>query len=185
MKRRLSEAVSGGEPAAVKARHALLISSYSDGVLKSTEAQSFLRDALLTSMHSKETVRIENKLKESVVASPCNGPDPAALEAMERIDEASGDLILEQLEEPVVRFVYIPTAMYVLRADSTRSPGKQRQRARADGKKRRTQIVNHLTSLLGEKVSIQALTLDLDDGSVKQPEGFDSSEYVPLVSLCG
>ena len=37
--------------------------------------------------------------------------------------------------------------MYALRPDSDNTPGKQRQRARADGKKRRTAIINQLQEL--------------------------------------
>ncbi|KAL3915193.1 MAG: hypothetical protein SGARI_008237, partial [Bacillariaceae sp.] len=69
-----------------------------------------------------------------------------------------------------LRVVYIPTALYALRKDSNRTPGKQRQRARADGKKRRNAIVGMLAGLLGEHVGVAAVTLDFDDGSVKQPE---------------
>jgi hypothetical protein len=69
-----------------------------------------------------------------------------------------------------LRVLYIPTALYALRKDSTNTPGKQRQRARADGKQRRNELVQLLTNLLGDTVSISAVTLDWDDGSVKQPE---------------
>ncbi|KAL3936110.1 MAG: hypothetical protein SGARI_002701, partial [Bacillariaceae sp.] len=70
-----------------------------------------------------------------------------------------------------LRIVYIPTALYALRKDSTNTPGKQRQRARADGKKRRNLIVQMLSSLMGDRgVSVSAVTLDFEDGSIKQPE---------------
>jgi hypothetical protein len=80
-----------------------------------------------------------------------------------RNHDQENDAILE------LRILYIPTAMYALRSDSTNTPGKQRQRARVDGKKRRNEIVHMLaTNLKG--LSVLAVTLDFDDGSVKQPE---------------
>jgi hypothetical protein len=50
--------------------------------------------------------------------------------------------------ETEIKVLYIPTAMYALRADSNNSPGKQRQRARADGKKRRNQLVTYIQDIL-------------------------------------
>jgi hypothetical protein len=165
----------------IQAKHALLISSFSDGILKSQEAQEFLRTSLLSSMLQQQTARLEKKVEQSVLVSPCNGPDPAAWQAMEEADKllASGNLTPDLLEDPVVRLLYIPTAMYALRADSQNSPGKQRQRARADGKTRRTQILKTLTSLLGPDVPIHAVTMDLDDGSIKQPEGSENEQDFP------
>ena len=52
-----------------------------------------------------------------------------------------------------IRVVYIPTAMYALRADSKNSPGKQRQRARADGKKRRNQLVRYIQDMYSSSTS--------------------------------
>ena len=52
-------------------------------------------------------------------------------------------------------------------------------RARADGKKRRTEISNLLSSQLGDNVNVLAVTLDLDDGSVKQPQGTDDASRYP------
>ena len=95
-----------------------------------------------------------------------------------------------------LRILYIPTAMYALRPDSTSTPGKQRGRNRADGKKRRTEIIRLLAGLFeqarlvnsseddadAEKgrctlrgqeeplLAIRTVTLDFDDGSIKQPE---------------
>ncbi len=94
---------------------------------------------------------------------------------------------------PTIRILFIPTAMYALRKDSKNSPGKQRQRNRADGKKRRNLLVQFIESLFttadngdeedmtrlmeGNKnweytnsiLNTCAITLDLDDGSIKQP----------------
>ena len=105
--------------------------------------------------------------------------------ALERIHDPNSNLhdILQNVTPTLcadnhleVRLVYIPTAMYALRPESSSTPGKQRQRARADGKQRRNAIVQLLGQEL-EKVlprhvvgSIRAVTLDLEDGSVKQPE---------------
>jgi peptidase E len=81
-------------------------------------------------------------------------------------------------DAPIInlKLLYIPTAMYALRSDSQNTPGKQRQRARADGKKRRDQLVSFLQTTLDEelnigsnKTCISTITLDLDDGSIKQP----------------
>jgi hypothetical protein len=119
-----------------------------------------------------------------------------------------------------IRVLYIPTAMYALRADSTSTPGKQRQRARADGRDRRNAMVDLLRQGLTEvrplsfsssssssssinntntdKVAVQdddsvymevdlapptvlAVTLDFDDGSVKQLEGSDDATKFPKV----
>jgi hypothetical protein len=56
--------------------------------------------------------------------------------------------------------------------ESKNTPGKQRQRARADGKKRRDKIVTFLEqNVLAGTVEVSVVTLDLDDGSVKQPQG--------------
>ena len=85
-----------------------------------------------------------------------------------------------------LRVLYIPTAMYALRKDSTNTPGKQRQRARADGKKKRTQVINSLKELfLSENdtdgMDILTVTLDLGDGSLKQPEGSTNPSLFPKV----
>ena len=100
--------------------------------------------------------------------------------------DSSKDLDIHQ-----VRILYIPTAMYALRSDSTSSPGKQRQRARADGKKRRTQVIRLVEELFasddeeedggGLNVNVLAITLDLHDGSLKQPQGSDDSTLFPKV----
>ena len=84
--------------------------------------------------------------------------------------------------EPTIKIVYIPTALYALRKDSTNTPGKQRQRARADGKQRRDRIVQFIETLfqsnddddqvthtgINSLLNTLVVTLDLDDGSIKQ-----------------
>ena len=71
---------------------------------------------------------------------------------------------------PTMKILYIPTAMYALRSDSNNSPGKQRQRARADGKKRRDKVMQYIyNEIFQSKVNVAGVTLDLDDGSIKQP----------------
>jgi len=80
-----------------------------------------------------------------------------------------------------LRVLYIPTAMYSLRPGSTSTPGKQRGRNRADGKKRRTEILRLLAGQLetfvdtsscskNDVFAVRTVTMDFDDGSVKQPE---------------
>ncbi|KAL7555471.1 hypothetical protein ACA910_006133 [Epithemia clementina (nom. ined.)] len=75
-----------------------------------------------------------------------------------------------------LRVMYIPTALYALRSESTNTPGKQRQRARADGKQRRNEWIQFLQGqVLGtfhntRAAQIQVVTVDLHDDSVKQPE---------------
>ena len=84
-----------------------------------------------------------------------------------------------------VRVLYIPTAMYALNPQSSNTAGKQRQRARADGKKRRTQLLNLLDELLSlnnsnsSQFNLLATTLDLDDGSLKQPVGSEDALLFP------
>lgn len=112
-----------------------------------------------------------------------------------------------------VRILYIPTASYALNPQSSNTPGKQRQRARADGKKRRTQLLKLLEDLLssnhdnnennsgsdggdgggGEspdengsdprlrrrRINLLSTTLDLDDGSLKQPVGSTNAALFP------
>jgi hypothetical protein len=136
----------------------------------------------------------------SAVQSPCCGPiDIAALTSLEAADDAIRDIqqgrkpweeVLDSLiimddddgHTLELRFLYVPTAMYAIRSDSTNSPGKQRQRARADGKQRRNEIANLLSERLGDRVPILTITLDLDDASVKQPEGSEDPSRFPTVS---
>ena len=179
----------------------LLVSSFSDGIKPNPEAQDFLMRGLIKSMLTDKQRKAEISVQDSVVQSPCCGPDISAINSLEKVDNALASLdqskssttswsnLVESLlsgdgenEELELRFLYIPTAMYALRADSTRSPGKQRQRARADGKKRRNDIVEMIKDRLGAKVSVLAATLDFDDGSIKQPEGSDDKKRFPTVS---
>ena len=150
------------------AKHALLISSFTDGILASPDAQSFLKYSLASSLLSERVRHAEISVRDSVMASPCNGPNMEAFNALETYDQiseigdADKDYILsadrmlrslssvqEQDERTTnVRLLYIPTAMYALNPSSSSTPGKQRQRARADGKKRRNQVARHLEDLL-------------------------------------
>lgn len=167
-------------------REGLLISSFSDCLLPNEEAQDCLRRGLVRCLLTEQQQATEKALESSVRSSPCNGPNMEAMQRLERIDEAlrhlesnkpsscrSSSDLLRHASEPAhacLRFVYIPTAMYALRPESNNTPGKQRQRARADGKQRRNDIVRLLQALLGEETTIAALTLDLDDGSIKHAE---------------
>ena len=180
----------------------LLISSFSDGIKPNPDAQDFLLRGLVKAMLTEKQRKAENSVHNSAIQSPCCGPDISALNSLETADNALATLeeqhqststswsnLVESLllddegnDELELRFLYIPTAMYALRADSQNTPGKQRQRARADGKKRRNEIVELIKDQLGEKVSVLAVTLDFDDGSVKQPEGSEDKRRFPTVS---
>jgi len=91
--------------------------------------------------------------------------------------------------KPQLRLLYIPTAMYAIRKDSNSTPGKQRQRSRADGKKRRDRILQTLHALVNgsavgddygqQKIKVLAVTMDLDDGSIKQPFGSNKARDFP------
>lgn len=173
------------------ASRALLISSFTDGIVQSPPAQEFLQQSLVASLVSERQQEAENAVESSVLQSPCCGPDLDALDELDTADEVAKSIqqhpdqienVLEQLKDGTLRFLYVPTAMYALRADSNNTPGKQRQRARADGKKRRNQIVKHLNKLL-PGVQILTVTLDLDDGSIKQPDGSDDSSDFPKVCI--
>ncbi len=163
----------------------------------------------LLSLLTQDKVKLsQDEIEESVKFSPCQGPNIDSLENLEKGDDIIAmnksihssredkiKLMLDYLrddnrsQKPMeIKVVYIPTAMYALRADSQNTPGKQRQRARADGKKRRNQLVrfieemfsNDLTSQSGINVSVLAVTLDLDDGSIKQPyNGSDEGSVFP------
>jgi hypothetical protein len=200
----------------------LILSSFTDGLKTNPPALDWLMNALVETLWKEEQERTEASLKESNLASPCNGPDPVLLEQLEDTDtvvegmmqlQGSSDTDWkEQLAllcrtkraaskpdgsnaakadddadvNPIdLRILYIPTAMYALRPGSTSKPGKQRGRNRADGKKRRNEILallaDELKGLLlesGDEISISSdevftvrtVTMDLDDASVKQPE---------------
>lgn len=173
----------------------LLISSWTDGVVENPDAQLFLKKSLACSLLSNQQRTAEASVESSVMQSPCCGPDTEALQNMESIDKTLAaiqqdpnaiDEWLNQQDDtsPMnIKVLYIPTAMYALRADSNNTPGKQRQRARADGKKRRTQVVELIRSMYPKGVNVLTITLDLDDGLVKQPEGSDSANDFPKVRL--
>jgi hypothetical protein len=175
----------------------LLISSFSDGLKSNRDAQDWLCEALVERLWNDVQTHSEEALQQSNTFSPCNGPDPVIWQQLEDIDEQVQELYpetksndftkktsswkhslemlwIQQQHSMVgkfleVRLLYIPTASYALRKDSTNTPGKQRQRARADGKQRRNEIVAMIQENLAG-VAISAVTLDLDDGSVKQAE---------------
>jgi hypothetical protein len=172
----------------------MLLSSFTDGLLPNQEAQAALQKGLIRAMLTQLQRATEQTIVQSVEYSPCAGPNVQALGLLELIDRSLEQLdndnhhgdpleLLSRVQDAspkvtvtpfALRFVYIPTAMYALRMDSTNSPGKQRQRARADGKARRNAIIELLRQLLPTIVDIHAITLDWDDGSVKQPEGTDT-----------
>jgi hypothetical protein len=177
---------------------AMLISSFSDGVVSSPNALEFLKHGLTSVLFQERIRQTESALSDSVLFSPCAGPDIQLLEKLEYLDgqqqQKDDDSMLQQAlwkairdedddedEEITLRILYIPTAMYALRSDSQNTPGKQRQRARADGKKRREQLIQTIQNMFQpeQKLSIHAVTLDLDDASVKQPFGSDDANLFP------
>ncbi len=198
------------------ATYALLFSSLSDGILPNEDARSFLRYSLVNSMLREHIVREESLLESSVMFSPCNGPNTETLNIVEHCDmlfergrklfppnfttasynkdsidswseETAWYLLSDTRHEFHLRMLYIPTAMYALNPQSTKTPGKQRQRARADGKQRRDQLVNLMTEMLSFKsntgiqlqINLLVVTLDLDDGSLKQPHGPENKSLFP------
>ena len=186
-------------PPTTTMREGFLFSSFSDGLAKNAAARSQLQRGLVRVLLRDWQQAAETALSRSVRASPCNGPNIEALGRLEGVDRALDEL--EQLEHspseqqstgdsagrpgittaaaavPELRLLYIPTALYALRPESSSTPGKQRQRARADGKQRRDALVRllHEELLPIQHLPIAAVTLDLDDGSVKQPVRSSSS----------
>jgi Peptidase family S51 len=159
-------------------KEGLLISSFSDGLLPNPIAHHYLKQGLLRAVLRQEQATAEAKLEESVKFSPCNGPDMDLLARLEQADANFSNLTVEAARAAgPVRFLYIPTAMYALRTDSTSPPGRQRQRARADAKQRRSDVVNLLRTMFNNTIEVCVVTLDLDDGSLKQPEGDFSCSF--------
>jgi len=172
----------------------LLFSSFTDGLLPNQQAHAILRRGIVRAMLVQYQRQLEQGIEESVLHSPCTGPDIAKLDRLQVIDHALQQMAAGALQDNqinplaflppgthTVRIVYIPTAMYALRPESTNAPGKQRQRARADAKSRRDDIVNFLKEKVftpaeddqsndNSAVDLAVVTLDLDDGSIKQPQ---------------
>ena len=181
----------------------LLLSSFTDGLKTNPPALDWLMNALVETLWSEEQETTQAALKESNLASPCNGPDPvllgqledtdSAVEGMQQQSSSDWKKQLAQLCETKrartgenqaidLRVLYIPTAMYALRPGSTSTPGKQRGRNRADGKKRRNEILRMLEGQLQDFLdnsdanskdslfTVRTVTMDFDDASVKQPE---------------
>ncbi|KAL7532251.1 hypothetical protein ACHAWF_004063 [Thalassiosira exigua] len=193
------------------ASHALLFSSLNDGVIPNDGARTFLQYSLAKTLLCESITQKEDKLRSSVEFSPCNGPNMEDLNTLESVDElldrgeklltrrdfndkeeanswadeSMRRLISDAKSDINVRILYIPTAFYALNPQSSSTPGKQRQRARADGKKRRTQLLKLLDDLLPQiedivpQFNLIATTLDLDDGSLKQPVGSDDASVFP------
>jgi hypothetical protein len=133
---------------------ALLISSFADGILPSPTARQFLHDGLVDALQQQKQQQEQEQQQDD-----------------------------RDSNQQQLRFLYIPTAMYAPRTDSDNSLGQQRQRARADGKKRRTGVLQLVKELLGnDDVLILAVTLDLDDGSIKQPEGSSDISLFPTTT---
>lgn len=158
----------------------LLLSSFTNGLQNNKAAQHVLRRGLVRTLLLQAIRHTERIVHDSATCSPCCGPtNVSAWTLLEQLDDALYQLDstndnnpLEVLPPgflPVLKVVYIPTAMYALRPDSHNTPGKQRQRARVDAKKRRDELFHFLEELMGP-IIIQICTLDWEDGSVKQPQ---------------
>jgi hypothetical protein len=179
----------------------LLLSSFTDGLKLNPPAVEWLMNALVETLWKEKQATTQDAVKESNLASPCNGPDPVLLGQLEDTDRAVDgmgsassldwknklQLLCEtkkarkgETKNSVdLRVLYIPTAMYALRPGSTSKPGKQRGRNRADGKKRRNELLRLLQGQLegfcgdGDSdttFAVRTVTMDFDDDSVKQPE---------------
>jgi Peptidase family S51 len=210
-------------------KHGMLFSSFSDGVVRNLNAHATLRRGLVRAALRQMQQDVESQVRQSVLHSPCAGPNIQFLNRLDVLDRAvakvegpidpvellhqclcdlekqeqedngtsrAQDLTVPNKENSakkrsvVLRFAYVPTAMYALRRDSASAPGKQRQRARADAKKRRDDICNLVLSLFRHPtpsssssssssqprldVSLQVVTLDWDDGSLKHPAVWES-----------
>lgn len=190
----IDEATSGQTTQSLWLKKGLLLSSFTDGLKSTPKAVDWTMNALVESLWEEEQKSTQAALQESNLASPCNGPDPVLLGQLEDTDRVVDGLTgdwkkdFELLcrtkatkdDSSVIdlRVLYIPTAMYALRPGSTSTPGKQRGRNRADGKKRRNEILQLLQTQLQQVVpcvkdttiAVRAVTMDFDDASVKQPE---------------
>ncbi|OEU07847.1 hypothetical protein FRACYDRAFT_174392 [Fragilariopsis cylindrus CCMP1102] len=103
-------------------------------------------NALVETLIKEEQQNTQLALEKSNIFSPCNGPDPTILDQLENIDlswRKKLELLCQIKTSKLIdlRILYVPTAMYALRSDSTSTLGKQRGRNRADGKKRRTDMI--------------------------------------------
>lgn len=185
------------------ATNALLFSSWTDGIVPNLAAKSFLRYSIVKKLLQDHITKNEDSLETSVKFSPCNGPNVDALNNLDiadKLSERGKQFTFERFDKEAthevdswaketlqyiasdggkvtIKLLYVPTALYAWNPNSANTIGKQRQRARADGKKRRTLVLSLLETLLSDEcpneVSVQTITLDLDDDSLKQPVGDD------------
>jgi hypothetical protein len=179
--------------------HGLLLSSFTDGLRNNVAAQDALRRGLIRTVLFETIRHVESIVQQSATFSPCCGPtNVAAWICLEYLDDAVSKLD-DDIDDPlevfwncftekenasflrnhpiVLRVAYVPTALYALRPESQNTPGKQRQRARADAKQRRDELFQLLQHLLTHpqhaSIPVQICTVDWDDGSVKQPQQSD------------
>jgi len=188
---------------------ALLFSSFAEGVGQSPEAKAFVQRVLLEKILNESIRSSQKEVETSVLFSPCYGP--TNLDALSRMELAeslhsklkssssssSSSSLFDsssyttsffqelKLLNSQLRLLYVPTAMYALRKDSLNTPGKQRQRARADAKQRREDIVQFLQHeiFVNDSVSIAAVTLDFEDGSMRQPSSNNIRDDVVVPTL--
>mmetsp|Transcript_12485 Transcript_12485/g.23429 ORF Transcript_12485/g.23429 Transcript_12485/m.23429 type:complete len:445 (+) Transcript_12485:357-1691(+) len=179
--------------------YAILISSFTDS-MTSTSTLQFFKYSLASLLTMDEVQVIQKEIEQSTMYSPCQGANIELLDMLQGGDEllvrCKDNMSHEDKTKSMLRFLterdrtlelrvlYIPTAMYALNPNSSNTPGKQRQRARADGKKRRNQLVQCIQDLFQNdedhlKLNILAVTLDFDDGSIKQPTGSQIASTFP------
>jgi hypothetical protein len=124
-----------------------------------------------------------------------NDVDLWSTEAIQHLLNSADDK-MDKAPFTCVKVLYIPTAMYALDKHSSNTPGKQRQRARADGKKRRDKLIELVNTLLStpnddkddnnfdnnqrRQIDVLTITLDIDDGSLKQPAGSGNTSLFPI-----
>jgi hypothetical protein len=135
-------------------------------------------------------------------SSPSSSLSSSSLRDDGDIDSWSNEvlriLLLTMPHPPRARVLYVPTAMYALDPRSTSTPGKQRQRARADGRKRRDKLVDLVGDLLTldddddddigidgdlRRMPVLSSTLDLCDGSLKHHIGSNDASLFPTTDV--
>lgn len=177
-----SSSNSNAEVEGKKTPHGLLFSSFTEGVRPSKEVARFIKKIILPVMVSEFLLKQQQQQPSQ---KPVEQPTATSLYLNQLLEQLMNETqkVTSDEEELVLplRLLYIPTAMYALRKDSLNTPGKQRQRARADAKSRRDAIVQYLQNVFIHDaqnattnsqpitVDVSALTLDIEDGSLKHP----------------
>jgi hypothetical protein len=177
----------------------ILISSFTDS-MTSTSTLQFFKYSLASLLTMDAVQMIQKDVEQSTMYSPCQGPNIHLLDKLQEGDDlllGCKDTDYEDKTQSMLQFLtgrnlelrvlYIPTAMYALNPNSSNTPGKQRQRARADAKKRRNQLIVGIQELFQKEerlnLDILAVTLDFEDGSIKQPIGSQDASKFPKTGV--